>query len=368
MADKRDYYEILGVSKNATKEELKKAYRKLALKYHPDKGGTKEDEAKFKEVNEAYGILSDEQKRRAYDQFGHNGPRMNGAGPGGFDFSGFQQGFGSQGFNVNFEEMGGFGDLFGDLFGGGRSHGPKRGNDIQAAVSIDFMDAVTGTEKEIILDKYSVCEPCKGAGAEPGSGLKTCPTCEGKGKVTQQTQTMFGTFAQTTTCPTCHGTGKVPEKECSKCKGAGRIRERKPLKVKIPAGIDSGQTIRIEGAGEAGEAGTKPGDLYLLINAREDKRFIRQGADVRSDVNITFPKAALGTAVDVETVEGKVTLKIPAGTQSGKVFRLSGRGLPHLHSSRKGDHLVTVVVETPTRLTREQKKLLEEFEKGKSWF
>jgi molecular chaperone DnaJ len=367
MSDKKDYYELLGVSKGATKEELKKAYRKLALKYHPDKGGSKEDENKFKEVSEAYSVLSDDQKRQAYDQFGHNGPRMGGGG-GGFNPNDFA-GFGNQGFNVNFEDLGGLGDIFGDLFGGGgRSRGPQRGSDIQAAVSIDFMESVKGVEKEIILDKYSVCDHCKGDGAEPGSGQKTCPTCNGKGKVTQQTQTMFGTFAQTATCSTCNGLGKVPEKECTKCHGAGRIRERKPLKVKIPAGIDSGQTIRIEGAGEAGQPGARPGDLFLSISIRADKRFERQGSDVISEVKISFPKAALGTTVEVETVEGMVTLKIPAGTQSGKIFRLSGRGISHLHSSRKGDQLVTVLVETPTKLSREQKKLLEQFEDEKHWF
>jgi molecular chaperone DnaJ len=369
MADKKDYYELLGVSKNATKEELKKAYRKLALKYHPDKGGSKEDETKFKEANEAYSVLSDDTKRKSYDQFGHNGPRMGG-GAGGFNPNDFAQGFGgAQGFNVNFEDMGGLGDIFGDLFGGGgRSRGPQRGSDIQTSVVIDFMDAVKGIEKEILLDKQNVCDRCKGDGAEPGSSLKTCPTCQGKGKVTQQTQTMFGTFAQTATCPTCHGQGKTPEKECSKCHGAGRLRERKPLKVKIPAGIDNGQTIRIEGAGEAGQPGAHPGDLYLSIAIRGDKRFERQGADITSEVNISFPKAALGTEVEIEAVEGNVTLKIPAGTQSGKVFRLSGRGLPQLHSSRKGDHLVTVIVETPTKLSSKQKKLLLELEDEKGWF
>jgi molecular chaperone DnaJ len=365
MENKKDYYELLGISKSATPEEIKKAFRKAALKYHPDKGGSKEDEAKFKEVNEAYGVLSNPEKRKAYDQFGHAGPRMSGS-AGGFnpnDFAGFS---GGQGFN--FEDMGGLGDIFGDLFGGGRSRGPQRGSDIQVAVSIEFMEAVKGIEKEIILDKNNVCDKCKGDGAEPGSGHKTCPTCQGKGKVQQEVRTMFGTFPQTTTCPTCHGVGKVPEKECTKCHGAGRLRERKPLKVKIPAGIDSGQTIRIEGAGEAGEPGARPGDLYLVVNVRADKRFEREGADIHSDVYISFPKASLGTTVEVETVEGQVTLKVPAGTQSGKVFRLSGRGLPHLHSSRKGDHLVAVHVETPTKLSAKQKKLLEEFENEKHWF
>lgn len=368
MSEKRDYYEALGVSKGASQDEIKKAFRKAALKYHPDKGGTKEDEAKFKEINEAYQVLSDVKKRQAYDQFGHAGPRMGGSG--GFDPNSYANmgGFGNGGFNINFDDLGGIGDIFEMFTGGGQPRKPKKGADIEAATSIDFMDAVHGINHEIVLEKYSVCDRCKGNGAEPGSSLKTCPTCSGSGQIRQEQHTPFGTFAQTAICPTCSGVGKVPEKPCTKCHGSGRIKDRTPLKVRIPAGIDSGQTIRIEGQGEAGPAGVPAGDLYLTIMVRPDPRFKRDGSNIYSEAKISFPRAALGTNIEVETVEGKVTLKVPAGTQSGKVFKLSDRGLSHLHSSRKGDHLVTVLVETPTKLSRKQRQLLEEFEEDKTWF
>jgi molecular chaperone DnaJ len=366
---KEDYYKLLGVDKNASIDEIKKAYRKLAVKYHPDKGGPKEDEAKFKEINEAYQVLSDPQKRKAYDQFGHNGPRMGGgSGEGGFNPNDFAQGFGGSGFNVNFEDLGGLGDIFGDMFGGGRSRRPKKGADLETSIAIDFMESVKGVEKELVLDKYSECEKCKGSGAEPGSSKKTCPTCNGSGQIRKERQTMLGVIAQTAVCDECKGTGKVPERKCSKCHGEGREKDRKPMKVKIPAGIDSGQTIRLSGKGEAGPAGIPSGDLYLTVMIRSDKRFKREGANILSEAEISFPQAALGTTVDVETVEGKVKLKVPAGTQSGKVFRLSDKGMPVLNGNRKGDHLVTVNVKTPTRLSRKQKKMLEDFEQEKGWF
>lgn len=365
---KKDYYEILGVAKNATGEEIKKAYRKLALKYHPDKGGTKEDEAKFKEINEAYQVLSDSKKRQQYDSFGH-GFSAKGGPSSGWDWGAYQQGFGGNGgFNINFEDLGGLGDIFEMFGGGGGARRPKKGADIEASIAIDFMEAVKGTEREITLDKYDVCDRCKGSGAEPGAGTKNCPTCHGTGQVQEQRQTMFGTIVQKGICPTCKGSGKVPEKPCTKCKGEGRVRERKPFKVKIPAGIASGQTIRVAGKGEAGTAGIPAGDLFLSVMVREDPKFTRDGQNILSEVNVTFPQAALGTNVEVETVSGKVKLKIPAGTQSGKVFKLSGRGLPYLHSNQKGDHLVSVKVETPTKLSRKQRQLLEEFDNDKSWF
>jgi len=363
---KRDYYEILGVSKSASQDEIKKAYRKLALKYHPDKGGTKEDESKFKEINEAYETLKDPAKKESYDKFGHAGPRIGG-GRGDYNWSDFAQGgFGTGGFNVNFEDLGGIGDIFGDMFGGGGSR-RQGGADLETEVVIDFKDAVGGIEKEIVLDKLNECDKCSGNGADPGSKIKTCPTCGGSGQVKKATQTMLGTFARVTTCSECSGSGKIPEKKCTKCAGAGRTKERKGIKIKIPAGIENGQTIRLAGKGEAGPIGTPAGSLYLRVRVRSDHRFEREGANVKSTAEISFPEAALGTTTEVETVHGKVKLKIPAGTQSDKVFRLSEKGMPVVNSGRRGDHLVKVHVKTPTKLTRKQKKLLEEFENDKGW-
>jgi molecular chaperone DnaJ len=368
MAEKKDYYELLGVTKSATQEEIKKAFRKAALKHHPDKGGGKEAEAKFKEVNEAYQILSDPEKRKMYDQFGHNGPKMGG-GQGGFDWGQYAGGgYGQNGFNVNFEDLGGLGDIFGEMFGGGRSRAPKRGSDVEAHITIDFAEMVKGVEREVTLSGMVGCDRCSGKGTEPGTSLKTCSTCKGSGRVTHQVQTIFGTIAQSGTCETCGGSGKVPEKPCTKCRGKGRIESTRDIKVKIPAGIDDGQTIRVSGKGEAGPAGTPAGDLYLVVRVRPNHEFKREGSNIYSTSSISFPMAALGTTIDVKTVEDVVKLKIPAGTQSGKVFRLSGRGLSFPGSHRKGDHFVTVEVVTPSKLSSRQKKLLEEFEADKSWF
>ena len=372
MADKKDYYEILGISKSATQGEIKKAYRKLALQYHPDKGGGKEAEAKFKEINEAYSVLSDPAKRKSYDQFGRNpfGSGANGQ-AGGFNH-GQYGGFNGQGFNINYEDLGGFGDIFETFFGGGgrgRSGAKqKRGADIEAEIRVDFKESVFGTEKDFKMMTHIVCERCDGKGAEPGKGLKTCPTCKGSGKIQSATRTIFGTFAQTQECDTCHGAGKVPEEMCKKCSGTGRVKEQVTIRVKIPAGVDEGQIIRLPGKGEAAESGGKPGDLYLRVRVQPDKRFRRNGFDIDNEVDITFPQAALGTIVEVETIDGKITLKIPSGTQSGKTFKLSGKGVTKLHGRGRGDHLVTVNVKTPTNLSRHQKKLLEEFEQNKSWF
>lgn len=370
-----DYYEILGVSRNATQEEIKKAYRKLALKYHPDKGGTKEDEAHFKKINQAYSVLSDPQKRKQYDQFGEAGPRMGGAGAN-INWEDMMRGFGegfsakggtTSGWNINFEDLGGFGDIFGDMFGGGRSRRPQKGADLETSVTIDMAEAFRGTAREIVLDKLSVCDRCQGNGAEPGSKVAECKTCGGSGQVKKVHQTMFGTIAQTGICDTCGGKGKVPEKNCAKCHGEGRVHERTGTKIKIPAGIENGQTIRVAGKGEAGPAGTPAGDLYLTIFVRPDKRFKRDGANIYSEVEISFPEAALGTTVKVETIHGEVKLKIPAGTQPGKIFRISQKGMPHLNRDGYGDHYVTVNVKTPTRLSWKQKKLLEEFNASSGW-
>lgn len=362
MTERKDYYEILGVSKSATAEEIKKAYRKLALKYHPDKGGGKESEAKFKEINEAYQILSDPQKRQTYDQFGTAG---FGQGGGNYNWNDFSSGFSNGGFNINLDDLGGLGDIFEMFTGGTRTRRQTKGSDIEAAITIDFNDAVKGVERELVLDKFNICEKCKGAG---GEGQKSCSKCGGQGAVRVERQTPFGTFAQTATCEVCSGTGKTVEKPCEKCHGAGRIKERKSIKIKVPAGIDSGQSIRVTEQGEAGPAGAKPGDLYITVMVRENSKFKREGSNILNEAKISFPQAALGTTIDVETVEGKVKLKIPAGTQSGKMFRLTGRGMNEPNTGKKGDHLVTVIVETPTKLSRKQKKLLEDFEDDKGWF
>jgi molecular chaperone DnaJ len=370
---KRDYYDILSIGKAATDAEIKKAYRKMAMKHHPDKGGTKEDEEKFKEANEAYSVLSDAQKRKQYDQFGHANPNGagNAGGPGGWrpDAGGFSGG----GYNINMDDLSGFGDIFETFFsGGGRSAGGRRrdvrGSDVEAELRISFTEAVFGAEKDFALLKMNSCDRCKGSGAEPGASLKTCPTCHGKGQVQTEQHTIFGTFASAQVCPECHGEGKVPEKKCTKCHGEGRLKEQVEIKVKIPAGIADGQTIKISGKGEAGEHGVPAGDLYLHIRVASDKRFVRNGYNIESTVDIPFPEAALGTTVEVETIDGKVKLKVPAGTQSGKVFKLTDRGVPQLHGHGRGDHLVTVTVKTPTKLNSKQKKLLEEFSKGKGWF
>jgi molecular chaperone DnaJ len=369
---KRDYYDVLGVAKGASDAEIKKAYRKLAMKYHPDKGGSKEDEEKFKEANEAYSVLSDAQKRKNYDQFGHANPNGagNGGGAGGYQQYGGFGGFDPSGFNINMDDLGGFGDIFETFFGGGSSRGRSRvrkGADIEAEIRISFEEAVFGVERDFALLKMNTCDKCKGSGAEPGVGTKTCPTCHGQGQVQTEQRTIFGTFASAQVCPECHGEGKVPEKKCTKCHGEGRLREQVSIKVKIPAGINDGQTIKLAGKGEAGERGVTAGDLYLHVRVATDKRFVRNGYNIENEAEISFPEAALGTTVDVITIDGKVKLKVPTGTQSGKVFKLTDKGVPALSGKQRGDHLVTIIVKTPTKLTSKQKKLLEDFDKG-GWF
>ena len=370
---KRDYYDVLGISKSATDAEIKKAYRKLALKYHPHRQGADSSEDKMKEVNEAYSVLSDATKRKNYDQFGHANPNGagNGAAGGGYQQYGGFGGFDTSGFNINMDDLGGFGDIFDTFFGGGAGRGRSRvrkGEDVEAEIRISFEEAVFGVERDFALLKMNTCSRCKGSGAEPGVGMKTCPTCHGNGQIQTEQHTIFGTFASAQVCPECHGIGKVPEKKCIKCHGEGRLREQVEIKVKIPAGINDGQTIKIAGKGEAGEHGIPAGDLYLHVRVAPDKRFVRNGYDIESEVEISFPEAALGTTVDVETIDGKVKLKVPAGTQSGKVFRLTDRGVPQLHGRQRGDHLVTIIVKTPTKLSSKQKRLLEEFSSDKGWF
>ncbi|MFZ2275856.1 MAG: molecular chaperone DnaJ [Candidatus Nanogingivalis sp.] len=360
---KADYYEILGVKKDASADEIKKAFRRKAVELHPDKGG---DEKAFKEVNEAYEVLKDKEKRQRYDQFGHAGVGGNSGGYGGNPFEGFG-GFGSAQ-NINFDFGGGFGDIFDGIFGGGfggsRASKTRRGRDVEVEVDLSFKEAIFGTETEIVINLDDECDHCHGNGAEPGHGLKKCPDCGGSGQQTRVTQTLFGPIQQSTTCQTCDGKGEVPEKNCSVCGGAGVARQKQEIKLKIPAGIDDGAVIRLSGRGEAVKGGEK-GDLFVNIRVRADKKFTREGDLILSEEKISMIDAALGTEIEVETVDGPLTMKIPAGTQSHTDFKLSGHGVPHLKSDRRGAHIITVIVETPTRLSKKQKELLAEFAKAK---
>ncbi len=349
----RDYYEILGVPKGASEDDLKKAFRKKAHELHPDKGG---DEKAFKEVNEAYQVLGDAKKRAAYDQFGHAAFQQGGAGAG-------PQGFG--GFNVNFEDMGDLGDLFGNMFGfggaGGTSRGGqrRRGNDVEVRVEITFMEAVRGTEKTVSYRALTACEACGGSGAEKGSKTVSCPACKGSGRVTRLQQTILGSFQTVAACEKCRGTGSVPERTCPSCHGNGVIGANRTFSVSIPAGIDDGESIRVSGSGEAAPHGGAAGDLYVHVRVKVDSRFTREGNDVVSEAYAPMSAFALGGKIDVETVDGPVELKVPAGTDAGTVFRLRGKGIPYLRSHSRGDHLVTLKPEIPKKLSREQRKLLE---------
>ncbi|HLM83932.1 MAG TPA: molecular chaperone DnaJ [Candidatus Bathyarchaeia archaeon] len=365
-----DYYNTLGVSKDASDDEIKKAYRKLAHKYHPDKPGG--DEARFKEVNEAYQVLSDKEKRSQYDQYGQTFEQAQAKGQGGFSgFDGFRD-FSSyaEGFDFNFGGgQGGFSDIFGEIFqqagfgGRGRRSRANRGEDIQVDVEITFSEMAHGAEKEFELYKRVKCDRCGGDGVEPGSKKVECPTCKGAGEIRTTRRTILGTFAQSSVCPTCQGAGKIPEKKCTKCGGEGRMREYEKIKIKIPAGIKDGQTIRLEGLGESGERGGEAGDLYANVHVLSDERFERKEDDIYSEAKISFSQAALGDKIDVETIDGGVKLKIPAGTQSGEVFRLKGHGVKHLSRFGHGDQYVKIQVVTPKNLTREQKEALEKLDK-----
>lgn len=360
---KRDYYEILGIAKNASDDEIKKAFRKAAVKHHPDKEGG--DEAKFKEINEAYEVLKDKDKRQRYDQFGHAGVGSDG-GFSGNPFEGFG-GFGGQNVHFDFGE-GGFGDIFDSIFGGfgGRQaqNREKRGQDVEVNLNLTFEEAIFGTEQTIRIDLEDECDHCHGSGAEPGHGHKTCPTCQGAGQVNQPIRTIFGTINQTQTCPTCQGSGKVPEKACTVCGGKGTRRKEQSIKLKVPAGIYDGATIRLSGRGEAIKGG-KNGDLYINIRVKAHKKFTREGNIILSDERISMVDAALGAVIDVDTVDGVVKMKIPAGTQSGADFKLASHGVPYGNGERRGPHIVNIIVETPTRLTAKQRELLEKFKKTK---
>lgn len=359
MAQSKDFYDILGVKKDASVEDIKSSYRKLAHKYHPDKQGGDAD--KFKEVSEAYQVLSDPKKRAQYDQFGAAGVGSQpggGAGFGGFDASGFN----AQGFDFSDIFSGGMGDIFDQFFtGGGRSRAQvKRGADLETQVEITLKEAFDGTEREISVFKRDKCDTCKGLGVEPGSKMITCDQCKGQGQIRVTQNTMFGAFAQVTQCPKCHGEGKIPEKACHTCGGDGRVRKSKKLKVKIPAGVQDGQTIKLSGEGEAGPKGGVSGDLYININVSPDKRFQRVGDDLVIELKLSFPEAALGTTRRVETLSGEVDLKIPQGTQPGKVFKIPQKGIKHLNQAGSGDLLVKVSVIVPEKLNSKQKELLKE--------
>ena len=342
---KRDFYEILGVGKDAEKAELKKAYRRLAMKYHPDRNeGDKAIEEKFKEAKEAYEILNDEQKRAAYDRYGH---------------AGVEQSAGGGNAGASFNDI--FGDVFGDIFGGGgrggRQRGPARGSDLRYNLEITLEQAVHGSKVEIKVPKHVHCKTCSGAGAKPGTKPVPCSTCGGAGQVRMQQ----GMFAVQQTCPNCRGTGTTIKDKCVDCHGQGLVREEKTLSVKVPAGVDNGDRIRLTGEGEAGEPGAPSGDLYVQMHLKAHNLFERDGENLYCDVPIDFATAALGGQLEVPTLEGKVVLKIPAETQSGKLFRLRGRGVPSMRGGYKGDLLCRVVVETPVKLTKEQKDLLGKF-------
>lgn len=361
---KRDYYEILGVGKDASADEIKKAFRRLAVQHHPDKEGG--DEAKFKEINEAYEVLKDQSKRQRYDQFGHAG--VGGAAGGGDPFGGA----GYAGQNVNFD-FGDLGDIFGNFFGGAgqqRGRHQNRGRDVEVQIELSFEDAVFGTERDIKLDMEDTCDHCKGTTVEPGHELKTCQTCKGAGQVVNVMRTIFGNIQQAAVCPTCKGTGKVPEKPCTVCHGKGTKRKEQKMTLKVPAGVDDGATIRLRERGEAIANGPK-GDLYVHLRVKAHKKFTREGDLILSEEHVGMVEAALGIEIDVETVDGKIRMKVPAGTQSGTDFKLSNHGVPHLQKTTRGAHIVTIIVDTPTKISKKQKELLEHFYKEsgkKGWW
>ena len=373
MAEKRDYYEVLGIQKGASEDEIKKAYKKLARKYHPDMNpGDKEAEEKFKEVNEANEVLSDPEKKARYDQFGFAGVDPNyGAGAGGGAYGG---GF----------DFGDLGDIFGSFFGGGFGGGqrrnpnaPQRGESIRASVSVSFTEAAFGCEKSVTLERSEQCPTCKGNGCAPGTTPEICPDCHGTGTVQTRRQTPMGVFASNGPCRKCGGTGRLIHQPCPDCRGTGAVRKRKTIKVTIPAGIDHGQTISLRGQGNAGRNGGPAGDLLITVMVQPHELFRRDGVDVFCEAPITFTQAVLGAELEIPTIDGKVKYSIPEGTQTGTVFRLKGKGVPVLNGRGRGDQYVTVTIETPRNLNKEQKEALRKFseavgenhyEKRKSFF
>ena len=351
--NKRDYYEVLGVSKGASEEEIKKAYKKLARKYHPDMNpGDKEAEEKFKEINEANEVLSDPDKKARYDQFGFAGVDPNygaGAGGGAYSAGGF--------------DFGDLGDIFGSFFGGGRANpnAPQRGESLRTSVNISFEEAAFGCEKEVSIDRIEQCPDCRGSGCAKGTTAEVCPDCRGSGVIQQRRQTPLGYMSTSAPCQRCGGKGKIIHQPCPKCGGKGMIRHRKTIKVSIPAGIDNGQTISLRAQGNAGKNGGPAGDLLIVVSVRPHEIFRREGTSVLCEAPITFTQAVLGAELEIPTIDGKVKYTIPEGTQSGTTFRLKGKGIPGLNGRGRGDQYVTVYIETPRNLNREQKEALKKF-------
>jgi molecular chaperone DnaJ len=350
MAHKRDYYDVLGIDRNASEDEIKKAFRKLAFQYHPDHNKNHDAEEKFKEVKEAYDILSDPEKRSSYDRFGHAGVQ----GLGGRNFEGF--------------DFGGFGDIFDAFFGGttgtARRAGPQQGADLSYSLAISFEEAVFGCEKELEIVRTEACSACNGTRSEPGSQLSKCPSCNGTGEVRRAQRSIFGQFINVTTCSRCSGEGRIITKPCSRCGGQGRERFTRKIMVKVPAGVDEGTQIRLSGEGDAGVKGGPPGNLYIKLSVRKHKFFQRDGDNIIYELPINFAQAALGDEIEVPTVDGDVKLKIPAGSQSGKIFRLKEKGVPHLRHIGRGDQLIRLYVVTPQSLDENQKKLFKELAKS----
>ncbi|MFB4166523.1 molecular chaperone DnaJ [Virgibacillus sp. JSM 102003] len=346
---KRDYYEVLGIDKSASKDEIKKAYRKLARKYHPDVNSEEDSAEKFKEAKEAYEVLSNEQKRQQYDQFGHAGAQG--------------QGFG--GFGGGAQDFGGFGDIFDMFFGGGGRrrdpNAPQQGADLQYSMILEFEEAIFGKETDVSIPKEEECDTCDGSGAKPGTKTKTCSHCEGSGQLNTEQNTPFGRVVNRRVCHHCNGTGKIIPEKCNTCGGTGKVRKQNKIHISIPAGIDEGQQIRVSGKGEAGVNGGPPGDLYVVIQVKSHEFFEREGDHIFCELPVTFVQAALGDEIEVPTVHGNVMLKITAGTQTGKVFRLKGKGAPNVRGTGHGDQHVQVRVITPNKLTDRQKELLREF-------
>ena len=354
---KRDYYEVLGVSRGASEDEIKKAYKKMARKYHPDLNpGDKTAEEKFKEVNEAYEVLSDADKKARYDQYGHAGVDPN---------------FGAGGFGGGFDgsfDFGDLGDLFGSFFGGGFGGGrrtnpnaPQRGESIRMSIAISFEEAAFGCEKAVTVERYETCDTCHGNGCAPGTSPEVCPDCHGTGTVQVRRQTPMGVFATSSPCPKCGGKGRIIHQPCKDCRGSGMVRKKKTIQASIPAGIDNGQTISIRGQGNAGKNGGPAGDLLITITVRPHELFRREGTSVLCEAPITFTQAVLGAELEIPTIDGKVKYTLPEGTQSGTTFRLKGKGIPSINGRGRGDQYVTVYIETPKNLNKEQKEALKKF-------